>query len=304
MDWVHCNSCHAIATQCNNKTFNLTSCGHIYCNSCTKSGNIKKCLVCGNNYTMIQLNSEIKSEIKDYFKTPEDILKRAIEIIMFQSGHQKQMYSYFKNVGVKYMSAKQEIMKLNGIIKKQEKEIKELRHQNNLMKQKLQKTIMQSNYNNLNVKSQSKIQSVSHSARQTPTPTIISSQTKISPLPFSNLPQSQAGHWLTPKHLTLHKPTPPSSGSSGGNNSTVSISPMSTPNFLNAYRSMSQYSSLSNTPASKPGTPESPISISEKSKYENIHSPLCRNNISGIPLQSTNKMLHKLNLNIHQPRGK
>ena len=288
MDWIHCNSCHAIATQCSNKTFHLTSCGHIYCNNCVKPGNTKKCLVCGNNYSMIQLNSDLKPEIKDYFKSPEDVLKRALEIIIFQSGHQKQMHSYFKNTSTKYIAAKQEIMKLNEIIKKQEKEIKDMRHLNSLLKQKLQKTIMQSNYNNINVNAQTK---TSHSVRQTP----MSSQMRISPTPFINS-QSHPVHWLTPKHLTLHKPTPSSSGSSGGNNSTVSVSPISTPNFLNAYRSISRYSSLSNTPLSKPGTPESPILMPEKSKYENIHSAVTRN-VSGVPIHSADRMLNKLNLN-------
>ena len=303
MDWIHCNSCHIIATVSNSKIFHLTSCGHIYCNSCIKPDNSKKCLICGNNYTIIQLNADLKPEIKEYFKNPEDVLKRALEIIMFQGGHQKLMHSYFKNVSTKYMAAKQEINRLNELLKKQDKELKELRHHYSLLKQRLNKTAMQSSYNNLNIKGQSTIQSTPHSVRQTPLSSIMNSQTRISPSPYPNR-QSQPVHWLTPKHLTLCKPTPPSSGSSGGNNSTVSISPMSTPNFLSAYRSMSQYSSASNTPMSKTGAEDSPVLTPEMSNFESLHSGVPKNRISGVSMQSTNRMLNKLNLGLHLSREK
>ncbi|PSN51377.1 hypothetical protein C0J52_04470 [Blattella germanica] len=294
MDWVHCNSCNVLAKQSSGKVFNLTSCGHIYCSNCAKSNTSNTCKVCGSNYTLVLLNSDLKPEIKEYFKNPEEVLKRALQIVVFQTGHQRQLYIYHETLTMKYKAAKQEIMKLNSILVKKDKQIKDLNHQYMLMKQKLQKALTQPTYNN-NIN----VQVPFNNTKPTPKPLPL--------LPYSQMSNSQPGHWLTPKRLTLNKTTPSSCGSSG--NSNITISPVVTPNFNNIQRPTAQYTSESNTsltPTSLPGSSESPTWPFEKNmnNSKNTDSVKSKMHFTSPTMHSADRLFNKLTLKLERPRGK
>ncbi|GFG29789.1 hypothetical protein Cfor_11505 [Coptotermes formosanus] len=321
MDWIHCNSCYLLPSQSKGKKFSLTSCGHVYCEDCVKPDGTKTCAVCGNAFTMTPLTSELSADIQEYFRNPEEVLKRALQIMTFQEGHRSRITAYFNNVVLKYKAAKLEIMRLNGIIKKQEKDNRDLKQQVMLLKQKLQKGTAAFTYSNSSTNINSHMQSsksndfnsVSSQMSSTPvsTATHMDSSVSADRIEFSQGSKHstpQIAPWITPKRLTLRKVPPPSTGpSSLGNTNLPIFSPITPRNMFNyaaMYRTNAQYGSQSNTP-STPGTPLTPESMR--------YSPLCRHepetlSPSGISrytsFSNADRMFNKLTLALHQPRGK
>ena len=88
---------------------------------------------------MTPLTYELRADIREYLKNPKEVLKCALQIMTFQEGHLSRVTSYFNSVVLKYKAAKLEIMRLNGIIKRQEKDNRDLKPQLMLFKQKLRK---------------------------------------------------------------------------------------------------------------------------------------------------------------------
>jgi hypothetical protein len=323
MDWIHCNSCYLLPTQSKGKKFSLTSCGHVYCEDCVKPDGPKKCAVCGNHFTMTPLTSELSADIQEYFRNPEEVLKRALQIMTFQEGHRSRITAYFNSVVLKYKAAKVEIMRLNGIIKRQEKENRDLKQQFMLLKQKLQRgaaVFTDSNSSsNMNCHMQSSksndCNSISSQVSSTPTPTSTAAHMN-SMLPAERTAVSQGSKcssfhtspWITPKRLTLRKVPPPSSGPSLLGNTNLPmyspITPRNTFNYAAMYRMNTQYGSQPSTP-STPGTPLT----HESTRY----SPLGRCEPETLSptavsrymsLSNTDQMFNKLSLALHQPRGK
>lgn len=319
MDWIHCNSCYLLPTQSKGKKFSLTSCGHVYCENCVKPDDTKKCAICGNTFNMIPLTSELSADIQEYFRTPEDVLKRAQQIMTFQEGHRSRITAYFNNVVLKYKAAKQEIMRLNGIIKKQEKDYKDLKQQNIFLKQRLQSGTASSTHSNSSSNINPQVQ-LSKSNEFNSMPSQMKSAT-VSTVTHTNsgIPAdritfsqgfsvSQTSPWITPRRLTLRKVTPPSSGSTSLGNTNLPmfspITPRNTFNYSGQYRKNTQYSSQPNTP-STPGTPITPEStrFSPLNRYDpETPSPTAISRYT--PLSSTDRMFNNLTLALHQPRGK
>lgn len=321
MDWIHCNSCYLLPTLSNGRKFVLTSCGHVYCENCVKSDGTKKCLICGNTFTMIPLTSELNADIQEYFRTPEDMLKRALQVLTFQEGHRSRITAYFNNVILKYKAAKQEIVRLNGIIKKQDKDYRDLEHQFILFKQKLQSGTASFAHSNSSSNITSQVQpsnSKEFSAMPSEKNTIpVSAATHMN---SGNLADRntfsqdskrsalQVYPWMTPRRLTLRKVTPPSSGSSSlGSPNLHMFSPMTpqkTFNYSSQYRTNTQYSPQSSTP-STPGTPVTP----ECSRFSPLNgrdseTPSSTVISRHLLLSNTDRMLNNLTLTLHQPRGK
>jgi hypothetical protein len=272
-------------------------------------------MICGSTFNMIPLTSELSADIQEYFKTPEDVLKRALQIMTFQEGHRSRITAYFNNVILKYKAAKQEITKLNGIIKKQEKDYKDLKQQYILLRQKLQRETASCTHGNTNSSINSQVQSsksnefssIPSNTNAVSTVTHMNSGLSADRITFSQGPKLSApwtSPWITPRRLTLRKVTPPSSGSSLGNNNLSMFSPVSTRNAFNfsaQYRTNMPYSSQPNTP-STPGTPATPESrFSPLRRYDpEIPSP----SAVPTPLSNTDRMFNNLTLTLHQPRGK
>ncbi|KAJ4440015.1 hypothetical protein ANN_08146 [Periplaneta americana] len=287
MDFIHCNSCFLLPSQPNGKNLSLTSCGHVYCENCIKPGVMKKCTVCDSTFTTIPLNSELRADIQEYFKSTEDVLKRALEITTFQGGHRKRIMSYFNSVVIKYKAAKREIVRLTTVNRKLEKENIEMKQQLAYYKQKEQKFI-------------SPVPNYSSQPNHTnATPLLIAnpknmgfSSNRIPLSQNSTFSMIQQSTWGTPRRLTLRKVSPSTSGSS----TLSSLSP-STPRNILSYpgqqRGKSNYSSFSNTPTSGASshTPESltrsPL-ISETRSHSGLYKYGSINN--------TSKMISSLTL--------
>jgi len=319
MDWIHCNSCHLLPTQSKGKKFSLTSCGHVYCEDCVKPDDTKKCAVCGNAFTMTPLTSELSADIQEYFRNPEEVLKRALQIMTFQEGHRSRITTYFNSVVLKYKAAKVEIMRLNGIIKRHEKDNRDLKQQLMLLKQKLQKetpvfTCSSTNMNS-HVQSSKPHEFNSNSSQmnlaRVSTATHMNSGMSADRISFSQGSKHstpQASPWITPKRLTLRKVPPPSTGPSSFGNTNLSlfspITPRNTFNYAAMYRTNIQYGSQPNTP-STPGTPLTPESIrhSPLGRYEpEKMSPSAASRYTSFT--NTDRMFNKLTLALHQPKGK
>jgi hypothetical protein len=225
---------------------------------------------------MIPLTSDLNADIQEYFRTPEDVMKRALQIMTFQEGHRSRITAYFNNVVLKYKAAKQEIMRLNGIIKKQDKDYRDLKQQFMLLKQKLQRGTAPFAHNNSsnNITSQvhpsnsNEFNSIPSEVNAVPvcTASHMDSGSLANRITFSQVSKhsaSQASPWITPRRLTLRKVTPPNSGPSTlGNTNLLMFSPITPQKILNysaQYRTKTQYSSQPSTP-STPGTPKTPES--------------------------------------------
>lgn len=321
MDWIHCNSCYLLPTQSKGKKFSLTSCGHVYCEDCVKPDGTKKCAVCGNSFSMTPLTSELSADIQEYFRNPEEVLKRALQIMTFQEGHRSRITAYFNSVVMKYQAAKLEIMRLNGIVKRQEKDNRDLKQQLILLKEKLHKGTPVLTYSNSSTNMNSYMQSSKPNDFNS-----ISSQMSSAPVSMANHMNSgmstdiisfsqgskhstpQTSPWITPKRLTLRKVPPPSNGPSSLCNTNLPIlspvTPRNTFNYAAMYRTSTQYGSQPNTP-STPGTPLTPESTrySPLGRYEpDKMSP------SAVPryasFSNTDRLFNKLTLALHQPKGK
>lgn len=321
MDWIHCNSCYLLPNLSKDKKFLLTSCGHVYCENCVKSDGTKKCLICGNTFTMIPLTSELNADIQEYFRTPEDVLKRALQIMAFQEGHRSRITAYFNNVILKYKAAKQEIVRLNGIIKKQDKDYRDLKQQFILLKQKLQRGTPSFADSNSASNITSQVQPSSSKE-------FSSMPSQINTVPVSAVTQMNSGSladritfpqvskhsalqtspWITPRRLTLRKVTPPNSGSSSLGNANLLMfsptTPQKTINYSAQYRTNPQYSSQPNTPS----TPRTPITP-ECTRFSPLNrrdpeTPSSTVKYRHSSLSNTDRMLNNLTLTLHQPREK
>jgi hypothetical protein len=269
---------------------------------------------------MIPLTSELSADIQEYFKTPEDVLKHALQIMTFQEGHRSRITAYFNNVVLKYKAAKQEIMRLNGIIKKQEKDYKDLKQQNMFLKQKIQRGTASSTHSNSICNINSEVH-LSKSSEFNLMPSqmksaAVSTATHMTRIPAdritfsqgSKLSASQTSPWITPRRLTLRKVIPPSGGTSSlGNMNLPMFSPVTPQNTLYCsaqYRTNTKYSSQPNTP-STPGTPVTPESSRFLPLYRyNPEAPSPTAISRHTPLSSTDRMLNNLTLALHRPTGK
>lgn len=316
MDWIHCNSCYLLPTQSKGKKFLLTSCGHVYCENCVKSDGPKKCQICGNTFTMIPLTSDLNADIQEYFRTPEDMLKRALQIMTFQEGHRSRITAYFNSVILKYKAAKQEIMRLNGIIKKQDKDYKDLKQRFVFFKEKLQRGTASFAHNNSSSNITSQVQP-SNSKEFNSMPSQINAITvsainhmdsgsladRVTLSQVSKHSALQSPPWITPRRLTLRKVTPPNSGSSSLGNANLlmfsPVTPQKTFNYPAQYRTNTQYSSQPSTP-STPGTPLTP----DCTRFSPLHRrdpetpyPTAISRHSSV--SNTGRMLNNLTLTLH-----
>ncbi|XP_059471122.1 probable E3 SUMO-protein ligase RNF212 [Neocloeon triangulifer] len=128
MDWIHCNACGVQPSKDKSRKFQLTSCGHIFCNQCAEQNTNPACKVCGTKCTMIQLTSQMPPEIQHYFSDPDEVIKKALQIMSFQKGHrlrlaslrsqssvtQAQLAEEGKNLRVKLVQQAKQIAKLES----------------------------------------------------------------------------------------------------------------------------------------------------------------------------------------------
>jgi len=93
--WVHCNGCGKNINKQPKITFNLTNCGHIFCQCC--SANDTSCTVCkANNIRFIALDENMKAEVKAVFEPPKETLKQCYNVVNFQDNHRMHMLNLYE----------------------------------------------------------------------------------------------------------------------------------------------------------------------------------------------------------------
>ncbi|XP_030753297.1 probable E3 SUMO-protein ligase RNF212 [Sitophilus oryzae] len=122
-DWVFCNKCSA-KYQSNFK-FHLTECGHVFCDRCAlKIKETKKCLLCNNSSSTMELSQEMDHSMQMFFWPLENIVQQSLQVINFQKMH-KNLYLQF--LYKKYDYAKRQCISSHNSIQKLKKENQELR---------------------------------------------------------------------------------------------------------------------------------------------------------------------------------
>ncbi|XP_071525634.1 probable E3 SUMO-protein ligase RNF212 isoform X3 [Panulirus ornatus] len=107
MDWINCNSCCRQPGDESERTFALTSCGHIFCDLCLAQAESRfKCSACSSQCQLIQLSSKMKPDAEMYFLEPAALLKRHYtqinRLLEFQKDHRIRLVSFHRKVLQKY----------------------------------------------------------------------------------------------------------------------------------------------------------------------------------------------------------
>jgi len=149
--WIHCNICFNIPSATKNYTFLLTSCGHLICSKCIKdditSTRPPTCRVCNKQSTYLEINRNLKPDIRCYFRSIKDVTVECMQnlklVIEFQTYHRSRLLKYQQEKcrkAIKYArGAQAEITRHN------EMESSILAEQNKL-KHELEKVKKNSNY--------------------------------------------------------------------------------------------------------------------------------------------------------------
>eukprot|EP00794_Sanderia_malayensis_P010695 gene10694-11832_t len=88
-DWVHCNSCFKQPFEVKIQ-FNLTNCGHIYCENCLRQAS-EFCQLCKQKASCIPLSNKMKPEVEKFFVSPREKIKQIMEVMDFQDGHRQRL---------------------------------------------------------------------------------------------------------------------------------------------------------------------------------------------------------------------
>ncbi|XP_045608706.1 E3 ubiquitin-protein ligase RNF212B isoform X2 [Procambarus clarkii] len=109
MDWINCNSCCRQPGDEKERTFVLTSCGHIFCDLCLRQGESRdKCAACSSQCQLIQLSSKMKPDAEMFFLEPAVLFKRHYtqmnRLLDFQKDHRVRLVSFHRRVLQKYKS--------------------------------------------------------------------------------------------------------------------------------------------------------------------------------------------------------
>ncbi|CAL1272845.1 unnamed protein product [Larinioides sclopetarius] len=136
MDWVHCNNCFGLPDS--EKTFYLTSCGHIYCKDCEEQCARSQCKLCGNQCSTIVLSSSLKPDVQMYFVDPDELLKKKLkevhQVSEFQKNHRSRLLAHQRKQLRKFKAVKEDFRKLLKNLKDLDGERKKLAHENDNLK--------------------------------------------------------------------------------------------------------------------------------------------------------------------------
>ncbi|XP_071038160.1 probable E3 SUMO-protein ligase RNF212 isoform X9 [Parasteatoda tepidariorum] len=136
MDWVHCNNCFLLPDS--EKSFFLTSCGHIYCRDCEENCARGQCKLCGNQCTTIILSSMMKPDVQVYFTDPDELLKKKVKEVQqvseFQKNHRARLVAHQRKQLKKFKTIREDFRNLIKNLKELDNERKKLLQENDVMK--------------------------------------------------------------------------------------------------------------------------------------------------------------------------
>ncbi|XP_063846508.1 RING finger protein 212B-like isoform X2 [Scylla paramamosain] len=143
MDWINCNLCCRQPGDDRERTFTLSSCGHIFCDLClARVESREKCAVCSSTCQMMQLSSKMKPDAEMFFQEPATMIKKHYTLITrlldFQRDHRIRLVSFHRKIVQKYwelekqmaMNKSQEAEKYSAAknrIQELEREVQQLR---------------------------------------------------------------------------------------------------------------------------------------------------------------------------------
>ncbi|XP_076034824.1 vilya [Oratosquilla oratoria] len=107
MDWINCNICCRQPGDNKDRTFMLSSCGHLFCDIClSKAESREKCMACKAQCQFIQLSSKMKADAQTFFLEPSALLKKhhaqILHLLDFQNEHRIRLISFHRKVLLKY----------------------------------------------------------------------------------------------------------------------------------------------------------------------------------------------------------
>ncbi|XP_042880162.1 probable E3 SUMO-protein ligase RNF212 isoform X2 [Penaeus japonicus] len=126
MDWINCNSCCRQPGDEKERSFMLTSCGHIFCDVCLAQGESRvKCFTCSTRCQFIHLSSKMKPDAEIFFLEPGELLKRQNtqfnRMLEFQKEHRIRLLSFHRRIVQKYKDLEKEFKSVSVNMKEMEK---------------------------------------------------------------------------------------------------------------------------------------------------------------------------------------
>ncbi|XP_045125371.1 probable E3 SUMO-protein ligase RNF212 isoform X2 [Portunus trituberculatus] len=115
MDWINCNLCCRQPGDDRERTFTLSSCGHIFCDLClARVESREKCAVCSSTCQMMQLSSKMKPDAEMFFQEPATMIKKHYTLITrlldFQRDHRIRLVSFHRKIMQKYRELEKQMV--------------------------------------------------------------------------------------------------------------------------------------------------------------------------------------------------
>ncbi|CAO2638964.1 Probable E3 SUMO-protein ligase RNF212 [Lemmus lemmus] len=96
--WVFCNLCFQPPHR--KSSFSLTSCGHVYCDSCLRKGKKDECLICQVPCHTVLLSKHTNSNIQAFFLSIDGLCKKysqeTSQISEFQEKHRRRLVAFYQ----------------------------------------------------------------------------------------------------------------------------------------------------------------------------------------------------------------
>ncbi|XP_052591770.1 probable E3 SUMO-protein ligase RNF212 isoform X9 [Peromyscus californicus insignis] len=96
--WVFCNRCFQPPHR--KSSFSLTSCGHVYCDSCLRKGKKDECLICQVPCHTVLLSKHTNSNIQTLFLGIDGLCKKysqeTSQISEFQEKHRRRLVAFYR----------------------------------------------------------------------------------------------------------------------------------------------------------------------------------------------------------------
>nr|XP_048302969.1 probable E3 SUMO-protein ligase RNF212 isoform X2 [Myodes glareolus] len=96
--WVFCNLC--FQPPHGKSSFSLTSCGHVYCDSCLRKGKKDECLICQVPCHTVLLSKHTNSNIQAFFLSIDGLCKKysqeTSQISEFQEKHRRRLMAFYQ----------------------------------------------------------------------------------------------------------------------------------------------------------------------------------------------------------------
>ncbi|XP_037558864.1 zip homologous protein 2-like [Dermacentor silvarum] len=135
---VYCNNCFAQPSR--TLMFYVTTCAHVYCETCKEDCTRNSCKMCSATCTTAALSQTMSQDVRELFKDPKQIIQRAMMITEFQVSQLvrlaaclrqevstlKASYKKATELGIKYKHQTESLRKENAALKS---ELSKLRDQ-------------------------------------------------------------------------------------------------------------------------------------------------------------------------------